>query len=120
MDLAFEAMNSVDPIFASQYTAVALTDNFHGSPHIDKQNCGPFYAIAVGNFKEGTGQIMVECSARVLAAVNTKNRFAKVDGRFPHWVAPYDGCVLDRYSLIYYRTKGDIDSIGPAIFDVPA
>ena len=119
-NLAFEAMNSVDPIFASQYTAVALTDNFHGSPHIDKQNCGPFYGFSVGNFEEGTGQIMVECSARVLAAVNTKNRFAKVDGRFPHWVAPYDGCVLDRYSLIYYRTKGDIDSIGPAIFDVPA
>eukprot|EP00277_Geminigera_cryophila_P036293 CAMPEP_0173090492 /NCGR_PEP_ID=MMETSP1102-20130122/26948_1 /TAXON_ID=49646 /ORGANISM="Geminigera sp., Strain Caron Lab Isolate" /LENGTH=32 /DNA_ID= /DNA_START= /DNA_END= /DNA_ORIENTATION= len=25
-----------------------------------------------------------------VAQVNTKNRLGKVDGRYPHWVAPYD------------------------------
>jgi len=117
-DLAFEAMNSVDPMYASQYTAVAVTHNFVGSPHIDKQNCGPFYGFAVGDFEEGTGNVFVECSARVIAAVNTKNRMAKVDGRFPHWVGPYDS-KTDRYSLIYYRTDGEVEQIGPAVFDVP-
>jgi len=117
-DLAFEAMNSVDPVFASQYTAVAVTHNFVGSPHIDKQNTGPFYGFAVGDFEEGTGNIMVECSCRVVAAVNTKNRMAKVDGRFPHWVGGY-GSEVDRYSLIYYRTEGEVDPIGPAVFEVP-
>ena len=63
---------------------------------------------------------MVECSARVVAKVNTKNRMAKVDGRYPHWVGPYDSTRGDRYSLIYYRTDGDIEPIGPAVFTVPS
>ena len=33
----------------------------------------------------------MECSARVVAVVDTKDRLGKVDGRYPHWVAPYDG-----------------------------
>mmetsp|Transcript_36109 Transcript_36109/g.77870 ORF Transcript_36109/g.77870 Transcript_36109/m.77870 type:complete len:620 (-) Transcript_36109:616-2475(-) len=117
-DLALEAMKSVDPVYASQYTAVAVTHNFVGSPHIDKQNVGPFYGFAVGDFEDGTGNIMAECSARVVAAINTKNRMAKVDGRFPHWVGPYDS-KTDRYSLIYYRTEGEPEPIGPVVFDVP-
>jgi hypothetical protein len=60
------AMISVDPLFAQKYTALAVTHGFHGSPHIDKQNVGPFYGLALGDFEEGTGGILVECSARVL------------------------------------------------------
>ena len=61
---------------------------------------------------------MVECSARVVGCVNTNGRLGKVDGRYPHWVAPYDqGC--ERFSLIYYQTAGDLVPVGPAIFDVP-
>ena len=117
-NLGFELMNSVDPLFASQYTAVAVTHNFFGSPHIDKQNTGPFYGFSCGNFEDGTGSIMVECSARVIAKVNTKNCMAKVDGRYPHWVGPYDKG-RDRYSLIYYRTDGEVEPIGPAVFTHP-
>lgn len=117
-DLAQQAMHAVDPAFANKYTAVAVTHGFQGSPHIDRQNVGPFYGLALGDFEEGTGEIMVECSARVLARVNTKNRFAKVDGRFPHWVAPYD-LQKDRYSLIYYQTAGAVQAVGPAVFQVP-
>lgn len=117
--LAHEAIYSVDPTFASQYTAVAVTHNFEGSPHIDKQNTGPFYGFAVGDYEDGTGGIMVECSARVIARVNTKNRMAKVDGRYPHWVGPYDS-TRDRFSLIYYKTDGEVEPIGPAVFTVPS
>lgn len=60
------AMISVDPLFAQKYTALAVTHGFHGSPHIDKQNFGPFYGLALGDFEEGTGGIRVECSARVI------------------------------------------------------
>ena len=91
-DIAYEALNSVH--------------NFIGSP------------LSLGNFEEG-GNIMVECSARVLASVNTKNSMAQVDGRFPHWVSPYNRNANDRYSLIYYRTEGHIDQIGPAVFKIP-
>jgi hypothetical protein len=59
-------MVSVDPTFARKYTALAVTHGFQGSPHIDKQNIGPFYGLALGNFDERTGGIRVECSARVV------------------------------------------------------
>jgi hypothetical protein len=122
---AMEALEEVDSNFAARVTALAVTHNFTGSPHIDKQNTGPFYGMALGNFKDGTGGVRVECTARVVCETNTKHRLGKVDGRYPHWVAPYErednegdgGC--DRYSLIYYRTSGAIDPIGGAIFRVP-
>jgi len=60
---------------------------------------------------------MVECSARVVAHVNTKNRLGKVDGRFSHWVAPYDATTKDRYSLIFYQTMGKYQKTESAIFD---
>ena len=33
-----------------------------------------------------------------MAELDTHNRLGKADGRFPHWVTPYEG---NRYSLIY-------------------
>lgn len=50
--------------------------------------CGPFFGL--GEFSNGTGKVCVECSARVLACVNTKNRLGRIDGQHPHWVAPHD------------------------------
>lgn len=101
--LAVQAIDEADPEFAAQFTALAVTRGFSGSPHIDKQNTGPFYGMALGDFDAGTGQLCVEVDAFTVAAVETKNALAKVDGRYPHWVAPYKG---DRYSLIYYQTEG--------------
>jgi hypothetical protein len=67
---AEKAMISVDPKFARTYAALAVTQGFQGSPHIDKQNIGPFYGLALGDFDEGTGGIRVECSARVVGMKN--------------------------------------------------
>lgn len=67
--LAKAAIETVDPEFAAAFTALAVTHNFQGSPHIDKQNVGPFYAMALGDFPPGQGGIHVECSARVVAEV---------------------------------------------------
>ena len=36
--------------------------------------------------------------------MDTYRRLGQVDGRFPHWVAPYSG---DRYSAIFYQTAGE-------------
>jgi hypothetical protein len=36
--------------------------------------------------------------------VDTFGRLARIDGRYPHWVAPYEG---ERYSVIYYQTSGE-------------
>ena len=42
--------------------------------------------------------------------VDTRNRLGKVDGRFPHWVAPYDESA-ERFSLIYYQTEGQVQPL---------
>eukprot|EP00658_Telonema_sp_P-2_P023435 TRINITY_DN1938_c0_g1_i9.p1 TRINITY_DN1938_c0_g1~~TRINITY_DN1938_c0_g1_i9.p1 ORF type:complete len:567 (+),score=91.15 TRINITY_DN1938_c0_g1_i9:233-1933(+) len=118
-EVAQRAVDSVDPEFGSRFTALAVTHNFRGSPHIDKQNVGPFLGISLGDFPEGEGGILVECSARVVACVNTKNRMGKVDGRYPHWVAQYPTENCDRYSVIFYQTVGELSPVGPAIFQIP-
>jgi len=88
-DLALQALKETDSEFATRCTEIAVTYGFQGSPHIDKQNCGPFYGFALGNFRNGTGGVCVECSTRVVAVVNTKNRIGRIDGRYPHWVDQY-------------------------------
>ena len=70
-------------------------------------NVRPFYGLAIGDFAEGTGGIQVELDPMTVAEVNTKGRLGKVDGRFPHWVAPYDES-CERFSLIFYQTEGEV------------
>lgn len=83
-NLALKALREVDPEFAQKVTAIAFTKNFVGSAHIDTQNIGPFYGLALGDFCEGGGALCVECSSREVAHVDTRNCLGKVDGRFPH------------------------------------
>jgi hypothetical protein len=114
--LAEIAMKEADPEFAAKYTAMAVTYGFQGSPHIDKQNVGPFYGLSLGDFPDGEGGVCVEVDARTVAHVNTKNRLGKIDGRYPHWVAPYtEGC--QRYSLIFYQTEGKKMPTGTAFYE---
>ena len=117
-DLAQEALRQVDPVFADRCTEIAVTYGFQGSPHIDKQNCGPFYGFSLGNFPSGQGGVCVECSARLIAVMNTQNRLGRVDGRYPHWVDQYDED-SERYSLIYYETGNAYVKPGPAVFSIP-
>ena len=117
--LALEALAETDPQFASRCSEIAVTYNFVGSPHIDRQNSSPFYGLSLGTFKEGTGCVSVEMSARVVCNVNTKNRLGKIDGRYPHWVSWYDVKNAERYSLIYYDTLSKYQVPGPAVFSIP-
>ena len=119
-NLALEALAETDPQFASRCSEIAVTYNFVGSPHIDRQNSSPFYGLSLGTFTEGTGCVSVEMSARVVCEVNTKNRLGKVDGRYPHWVGWYDVENAERYSLIYYDTLSKYQVPGPAIFSIPS
>ena len=44
-------------------------------------------------------------SGDAVYVVNTKNRMARVDGRFIHWVRGHGGG--DRYSLVFFSTDKD-------------
>ena len=114
-ELAAAAIESIDPEFAKVFTALAVTQNFQGSPHIDKTNIGPFYGLAIGDHIDGTGGVRVEVDAMTVCEVNTKDRLGKIDGRMPHWVAPYDDD-KERFSLIYYQTEGEITPTTTAVF----
>lgn len=129
-EAGIDALTCIDPAFAEHNcTEIAITHGFSGSPHRDKQNCGPFYGLSLGNYddSDGKGGIVVESSARVLVRVNTKGRLGRVDGRYVHWVAPWGNPSggeeekrhQQRYSLIYYETGHDFVTPGPAVFSIP-
>ena len=46
-DLAVETLSEVDESFSERFTALAVTKNFVGSPHIDTLNVGPFYGLSL-------------------------------------------------------------------------
>ena len=46
-DLAVDTLAEIDPGFADRFTALAVTKNFVGSPHIDTLNVGPFYGMSL-------------------------------------------------------------------------
>ena len=88
------------------FSAIAVTKNFVGSPHIDEKDVGYQHAVSLGSFNSDTGgQLCVDCEdQRAVAVVDTRNRIARVDGRYVHWVRGFGGG--DRYSLIFYVTVG--------------
>ena len=53
--------------------------------------------LALGEFTGG-GRIAVESPVREVTLVDTRFGFAKVDGRFPHWVTPYRGERFSRFT----------------------
>ena len=77
-----------------------------------RYDVGPQYALSLGDFTGGA--LCVECGARELAAIDTHGRMAKVDGRFPHWVLPYEG---ERFSVIWFRTTGAPTPQSTAVFE---
>ena len=70
--------------------------------------------MSLGTFPDGEGGIRVEARYDTVVEVNSKNRLARVDGRYPHWVAPYSSG--DRYSVIYYQTTDKYTQPGTAVW----
>ena len=105
-----EYMAHVDPMFA--WTGVALSRGFRGSPHVDTYDLAPQWALSLGDFEGGS--LCVESGPAEVAVVDTHGRAAKVDGRYPHWVAPWSGA--ERFSVIVYKTAGAPAPLGPAFY----
>lgn len=104
-----------------KYTAIAVTKNFTGSPHIDAFDRSRQLAVSLGDFVAG-GELCVDEDGAGLeslypdggsgggeqlrhsvAVVDTHNRVASLDGRHVHWVRTFAGG--DRFSLIFYNTE---------------
>ena len=83
-------MENHDPDF--KYTTIQVNKNIQSKPHVDKNNIGLSYIIALGNFTGG--ELILEGKHH-----NIKNNFLKFDGRLGHWVEPFSGT---RYSLVFF------------------
>ena len=114
-DLVEQILRSVSPKAGQfHFTAMALTKNFHASPHVDQNDLSVQYALSVGSFDEG-GELCVEANPHLICCLDTRNRIVCIDGRFPHWVSGYTG---ERFSIICYRTSGDYDPPTQAVHPV--
>ena len=111
--LAATIMREADPEYTRQYTALAVTKQFEGSPHIDTENVAPFYGLGLGEYTGGFICVESEDDGMHVNEVDTQGRLGRIDGRHPHWVSPHTG---ERYSIIYYQTAGQGVPVGPSVF----
>ena len=89
-NLLKELMLKNDPSF--EYTTIQINKCVYCKPHVDKNNVGPSYIIALGDFTGG--ELVVEREHHCI-----KNKFQKFDGRNAHWITPFNGT---RYSLVFF------------------
>ena len=83
-----------------EYTALAITKNFHGSPHVDLHDTTFQHVLAVGDFTGG--ELCADDGLEQDISIDVHNRLGRIDGRGVHWVAGWHG--TDRYSIVYYST----------------
>ena len=74
------------------YTTIQVNKNVVSKPHVDKNNVGPSYVIALGDFEGGNLVIKGK-------EYNIKNKWKKFDGTQGHWITPFEGT---RYSLVFF------------------
>ena len=75
-----------------EYTTIQVNKNIQSEPHVDKNNVGPSYIIALGNFTGG--DLVIEGER-----FNISNKWKWFNGNLGHWVEPFEG---ERYSLVYF------------------
>ena len=89
-DLLKKLIHNHNPNF--EYTTIQVNKNVISMPHIDKNNVGPSFGIALGNFTGG--ELVIEGKPH-----DIKDKFLKFNGTLGHWIIPFEGT---RYSLIYF------------------
>ncbi|CAK0824798.1 unnamed protein product [Prorocentrum cordatum] len=101
MELLAVLLEWADPAYGCN--RIAVTKDFQGSPHIDGSDVTFQYAASLGDF-EGGGELCVEGDQpEQVFVVDTRNRMARIDGRYVHWVRGYGG--EERYSVIFFATN---------------
>lgn len=104
-NLCRDLIQSVAP--DARYTALAITQAFVGSPHVDAHDTTFQHVVAVGDFTGGhlcADEDGCDDGPRVVTKINVHNRLGRLDGRRVHWV---DGWKGERFSVVYYSTSRD-------------
>ena len=75
-----------------EYTTIQVNKNILSKPHVDKNNIGSSYIIALGEFIGG--ELVIEGKKYKI-----HNRWKHFDGTKGHWVNDFKGT---RYSLVFF------------------
>ena len=75
-----------------EYTTIQVNKNVTCKPHIDINNVGKSYIIALGDFTGG--ELVVEGTE-----YSIKNKFKCFNGTNVHWTNPFKGT---RYAIVYF------------------
>ncbi len=101
---ALAVLRWADPEYPCDH--MAITRNFVGSPHVDREDASHQYAISLGDWRGKGGELVVESEdGDTRWVVDTRDKIGRVDGRFAHWVRGFDATEGTRYSVIYYVNK---------------
>eukprot|EP00438_Fugacium_kawagutii_P035507 Skav211959 [mRNA] locus=scaffold433:52337:53855:- [translate_table: standard] len=102
-------------------TSIQMNRNYAAREHVDGNNVGPSWIIALGDWTKG-GELFVEdpkgCEKHKLScdipgryregdvcrgsSLDVHNKWARFDGRCMHFVRPFRGG--DRFSLVFFAT----------------
>ena len=80
------------------YISIQIYLSCQAAVHVDSNNQGPPWPIALGDFVGGALWLWLEEHARG-AFIGTRDEWARIDGALPHAVAPFEG---ERFSLVLF------------------
>jgi len=96
-EAASTLIEACDPSYP--WTTVQFNRNFRGQLHRDDKDASFQVATAFGEYTGGELRVH---SQDGIVDINTRNRFVRFDGRYPHEVLPYEGT---RYSVIFFQLQ---------------
>jgi len=86
-----------------KFTSIQFNKNYKIAKHIDKNNTGKSYIIAVGDYEGGELLIYFDGKDNPPTAIDIKNKFYTFDGnKYYREVADFTG---NRISLVYYNIE---------------
>lgn len=90
-----------------KFTSIQFNKNYKIAKHIDRNNSGKSYIIALGDFEGGDLLVYFDGKDAEPTRVNIKNKFYTFDGnKYYHEVDDFTG---NRISLVYYNVIKDFD-----------
>ena len=92
-----------------KFTSIQFNKNYKIAKHIDRNNSGKSYIIALGDFEGGDLLVYFDGKDAEPTRVNIKNNFYTFDGnKYYHEVDDFTG---NRISLVYYNVIKDFDTL---------
>ena len=114
----------IDPDFAAGEYVVnyaCMDSNEHYvKKHSDSDDIAPQYAMALGDYKEGTAFLRVyDNEDNPIGDYDYKNRIMKMDGRRAHELIVNDEFSGTRYCVIFFKSYDHRKSVCDPVMETP-